>query len=92
MRVIIDESAIADIDGLAAWIAKDSSQAARSTVERILATIERLNLFPEMGHKGVDEGTYERVVSGTPYIVVYEVRTRPSAVIVIAVVHGARDR
>jgi plasmid stabilization system protein ParE len=37
-------------------------------------------------------GTYEREVSGTPYIVVYEIRKRPSAVRVIAVVHGARDR
>ena len=92
MRVIVEESAIADIDGLAAWVAKDSAQGARSIVQRILDTIERLNLFPEMGHKGADEGTYERVVSGTPYIVVYEIQRKPSAVVVIAVVHGARDR
>jgi plasmid stabilization system protein ParE len=92
MRVVIEESAIADIDGLAAWIAKDSPQRARSMVERILETIARLNLFPEMGHKGVDDGTYERVVSGTPYIVAYEIQRKPSAVLVIAVVHGARDR
>jgi plasmid stabilization system protein ParE len=91
MRVVIDESAIADIDRLAAWIAKDSPQRARATVRRILATIERLNIFPELGHKGVDE-IYQRVVSDTAYIVVYEIRQRPSAVIVIAVVHGARDR
>jgi plasmid stabilization system protein ParE len=90
MRVIIEESAIADIDGLAAWVAKDSPHGARSMVERILQTIERLNLFPEMGHKRRDEGTYGRGVSGTPYIVVYELRKKPSAVLVIAVVHGAR--
>ena len=92
MRVIIDESAVADIDGLAAWVAKDSPQGARSVVEKILQTIERLALFPEMGHTGRDAGTYERGVSGTPYIIAYEVRKKPSAVLVIAVVHGARDR
>ena len=92
MRVIIDESAIADIDGLSAWVAKNSPQAARSTVEKILQVIERLNLFPDMGHEGRDKGTYERTVSGTPYIIVYELRRKPSAVLVIAVVHGARDR
>jgi len=92
MRVIIEESAVADIDGLVAWVAKDSPQRARSAVERILETIERLNLFPEMGHKGRDEGTYERGVSETPYIVVYELRKKPSAILVIAVVHGARNR
>lgn len=92
MRVIIEESAIADIDGLAAWVAKDSPQSARALVQKILRTIERLELFPEMGHPGRDEGTYERSVSGTPYIVVYEVRKKPSAVLVITLVHGARNR
>ena len=92
MRVIIEESAVADIDGLVIWVAKDSAQGARSMVEKILQTIERLTLFPEMGHKGLDQGTYERGVSDTPYIVVYEIRKKPSAVLVIAVVHGARDR
>ena len=55
-------------------------------------TIERLNLFPEMGHEGSDAGTYERGVSGTPYIVVFEVRKKPSALLVIAVMHGSRER
>jgi plasmid stabilization system protein ParE len=45
-----------------------------------------------MGHAGRDAGTYERGVSGTPYIIVYEIRKKPIAVLVIAVVHGARDR
>ena len=92
MRVIIEETAIADVDALAAWIAKDSPQAARVVVEKILHTIARLELFPKMGHEGRDEGTYERGVGSTPYIAVYEVRERPSAVLVIAVVHGARNR
>jgi plasmid stabilization system protein ParE len=85
--------AIADIDGLAAWVAKDSPQGARSVVvEKILKTIERVNLFPEMGHEGREERTYERGVSDTPYIVVYEVRKKPSAVLVIAMLHGSRNR
>jgi toxin ParE1/3/4 len=92
MRVIIEERAVADIDGLVAWVAEDSARGARAMVEKILQTIERLALFPEMGHKRRDEGTYERSVSDTPYIVVYEIRKKESAVLVIAVVHGARDR
>ena len=92
MRVIIEETAIADIDALTAWIAKDSPQSAQVVVEKILHTIARLELFPKTGHEGRDEGTYERGVGGTPYIAVYEVRERPSAVLVLAVVHGARNR
>jgi plasmid stabilization system protein ParE len=55
-----------DIDGLAAWVAKDSPQGACFMVENILQTIERLILLPEMGHKGRDKGTYKRGESGTP--------------------------
>lgn len=92
MRVIIEETAIADIDALAAWIAKDSPQSARLVVTKVLRTIERLELFPELGHEGRDKGTFERSVPGTPYIVVYEICKKPSAVLVIAVIHGARNR
>jgi toxin ParE1/3/4 len=92
MKVLLEDSAIADIDGLAAWVAKDSPAAARRLVESILETIERLQLFPEIGHEGRDPGTHERGVSGTPYIIVYELQEKPSAVSLIAVVHGARKR
>ena len=68
MRVIIEETAIADIDALAAWISKDSPRSGQLGVEKILHTIARLELFPKMGHEGRDEGTYERGVPGTPYI------------------------
>jgi plasmid stabilization system protein ParE len=92
MRVILEESAVADIDQLAAWVAKDSPQAARTMIRKVLDAVERLSLFPDLGHEGRDKGTYERTVSGTPYIIVYEIRRKPSGVLVIAVVHGARDR
>ena len=75
MKVIIEESAIA------AGVVKDSAQDARLMVQKILQAIERLGLFPEIGHEARAEGTYERGVSDTPYIVVYEVRKTPSAII-----------
>lgn len=92
MRVVIDEVAVDDIDNLVTWIAKDSPLIARAVADKILQTIERLAVFPELGHRGQGAGTYERRVSQTPYIIVYEFRAKPSAVIVIAVMHGARDR
>ena len=52
MRVIIEESAVADIDGLAAWVAKDSPQEARSSVEKIVQTIERLTAFVQSKRNG----------------------------------------
>jgi toxin ParE1/3/4 len=91
MKVIIDEPAVADIDGLAAWIAKDSPKAARETVERILESIDRLAQFPTMGHPGRANGTLERGVSGTHYVIVYELHKRPTAIVVTAVFHTAQN-
>jgi plasmid stabilization system protein ParE len=63
MRVIIEETAIADIDALAAWIAKDSPQSGRLVVEKILHTIARLELFPKRGMRGE---TKERTSAACP--------------------------
>ena len=92
MRVIIDELAVADIDGLAAWIAKDSPKSARETVGWILEAVERLQLLPSMGHPGRALGTYERGVSGTRYVIVYELHKRPTAIVVTAVFHTAQNQ
>jgi toxin ParE1/3/4 len=79
------------IDGLAAWIAKDSPKTARATVEKIFEAIDRLEQFPTMGHPGRVNGTLERGVSGTPYIIVYQLHRRPTALVVTAVIHTARN-
>jgi plasmid stabilization system protein ParE len=89
MKVIIEESAVATSTGSGS---EGQLPAARSMVQKILDTIERLNLFSTMGHEGRGKGTYERGVSGTPYIAVYELRKKPSAVLVFTVVHGGQNR
>jgi len=92
MKLVFDERALVDLEGIFNWIAKDNSIAAKAVVERIFASTEHLVSFPEMGHFGRDEGTYEWVVPRLPYIVVYEIDRSQSRIVVIAVVHGARDR
>ena len=91
MRVIIRETAYDDLDRIYAWIAKDRPRSAAAVVDRILESAERLGLFPYMGHAGRQAGTYEWVVSGLPYIIVYNVQEDEGQVIVSAVFHGARD-
>jgi hypothetical protein len=39
---------------------------------------------------GRARGTYERVVAGTSYIIVFELWQNPPAVVIVAVAHGAR--
>jgi toxin ParE1/3/4 len=92
MRVIIREAAYDDLDRIYAWIAKDRPRAADAVIERILESGERLGRFPYMGHQGRAPGTYEWVIPGLPYILVYQVRHDDELVIVMAVFDGAQDR
>ena len=57
-----------------------------------MTTIERLQYFPRLARPGRVSGTFERLVAGTPYIVVFELWTKPTAIVITAVVHGARNR
>ena len=51
---------------------------------------ERLTEFPRMGHTGRVAGTYEWVVRGLPYIIVYQADV--TEVLILGVFHGAQDR
>ena len=91
MKLVFDDRALADLEGIYHWIAPESSRVARRVVDRILASTELLASFPYMGRAGRDEGTREWVVPRLPYIVVYEVHEDRDEVIVVAVFHGAQD-
>ena len=90
MRVIVDEVAWSDLDKIGSWIAKDSPEAARRELEKIEHVIKQLGRFPGLSREGRAKGTWESVVAGTSYIIVFELW--PAAVVVTGVVHGARNR
>jgi addiction module RelE/StbE family toxin len=91
MKLLFDDRALGDLEGIFHWIAQDSPKSAKSVIDRIFASTELLASFPYMGRAGRDEGTREWVVPRLPYIAVYEVHEERGEVIVIAVFHGARD-
>lgn len=92
MRVVVSESARDDLRLIGAWIAKDNLKAARLVLEHILHCVDQLESLPHLGHKGRARGTLERCISRTPYIIVYKIQKLPEAVIVVAVLHGSRNR
>ena len=57
----------------------------------IRAALKLLSYFPEYGHPGTAAGTFEWVVRGTPYIVVYEL-AGSDELMVLGVFHGSQDR
>lgn len=92
MKVIIREAAYDDLDRIYTRIAKDRPRSAHAVVDRILQSADRLGRFPHLGHAGRVPGTFEWVVIGLPYIVVYRLDDTADVVDVVAVFHGAQDR
>jgi len=80
MRVVVDAKAWTDLDQIGAWIAKDNPRAAREVLRRILETTAQLQRFPRLARQGRVRGTHERLVAGTPYIIVFELLERTARV------------
>jgi toxin ParE1/3/4 len=68
----------------------DDRLAAARMVERMPSAVDQLASHPALGRLGRVPGTRELVISGTPYIVPYRVRS--DTVEVLRVFHGGRGR
>jgi toxin ParE1/3/4 len=92
MRITFDPAARDELDEIFQWIAKDSPRAAYELIARIEAKVMRLELpeLTHMGRPGLVEGTRELL--DWPYIIVYKVFEDREEIVVLSVVHGARDR
>ncbi len=90
MNLHYRRGALRDLEEIYRFIAADDAQAASAVVRRIRASTLRLELFPRSGRQGRHEETFELVVPGLPYIVVYTVDGED--IDIRAIYHGARDR
>ena len=88
MRVRWVQTALANLNAEAEYIARDKPSAAAHTVESIVRAVQQLGEFPAVGRPGRVAGTRELVVAGTPYIIPY--RIRAGYVEVLRVLHGSR--
>lgn len=92
-RVVWAESALSDFCEVIEYIAADNIDAAAKIAERIDHAIESLAFMPT-GRKGRVAGTYEKVVSGVPYIIAYALSEELSGaetLTVLRIIHGARQ-
>jgi toxin ParE1/3/4 len=92
MKVRYRLKALSDIENIHRYIADRNPPAAASVVARIRRAADRLGEWPLIGHSGLAPGTFEWVVVGLPYIIVYEVDERANEVAIVAVFHGRQDR
>lgn len=88
MKIRLTSFAAGDLEAIEAYIAEENPDGAARTVMRVLEAIEGLLEFPNIGRPGRLPGTRELVVSRTPFIAVYKVKS--NVIWVLRVIHGAR--
>src|SRR4051812_13682237 len=83
-------AALRDLEGLYAYIARDSQRYADRFVEKLLYSIDKLASFPALGRRAEetdDESVRELIYRN--YRIFY--RVDPSRVLILMIVHGGRD-
>jgi plasmid stabilization system protein ParE len=89
-RVEWAHNALADLRDQIAYIAADDPDAAARVARRIRETGIALGAFAT-GHPGRVRGTYEKSVSGLPYIIAYRLGDDDRIVSILRVIHSARN-
>ena len=92
-RIVWSETARSEYLAALRYIAERNPDAAARVARQIEETGASLAEFAT-GRPGRVRGTYERVVTGLPYILAYEIVAGPTgdeAVAILHVIHGARD-
>ena len=87
MRTRWTRPALADLEAIGDFVARDNPGAAERIVMRVVDAVEMLRDHPHLGRMGRIAGTRELVIPETPYIVPY--RVADDDVQILAVIHGA---
>ena len=92
MKIFIRPEADDDLDGIFAWIAKDSPRAASAMIQRTRARLDLLAStgFAEIDRLGRVRGTRE-LIDG-PFIIVYVVDRERGELVVLGIFYTARGQ
>jgi addiction module RelE/StbE family toxin len=88
MQVRLAHLALADLQAIRAYIARDNPLAAQQMAIKIVAAADRLSANPRIGRLGAMPGTFELVVR--PYVLVYEIHR--AEIVVLRIWHGRQRR
>jgi plasmid stabilization system protein ParE len=88
--VIYSEAALADLQQITAFIARDNPEVAERFANRLVDLAESLRLLPERG-RPVKEWPGVRVIVLAPYLIFYRFERPATKVEILRFWHGARD-
>jgi len=89
LKIFWLEKAAIDLEEAHEYIFYDNPQAAASEINRVLEAVELLSMNPALGKAGRVAKTRELVVAGTPYVVIYRVKS--NRLEILHIFHGARQ-
>lgn len=90
MKILWSELAILDLRNIRDYIANDSPRYAAIFVERIIAAVEKVSVFPLLGRivpEGCNKNTREIIYQN--YRIIYKITGK--AIIILTVIHGGRN-
>ena len=88
MKIKLTKLAAQDLQSTKDYIGQDKPNAALVVMKRVVEAIENIVTFPSMGRAGRVPHTKELVVSGTPLIIVYQVKQ--DTLYIVRVIHTDR--
>lgn len=88
MRIRWTRPALADLEAIGDFIARDNAATPKRIVVGLAAPVDALRDHPNLGQPGRLTGTRELIVAGTPYVVPY--RALADDVEILAVFHSVR--
>ena len=91
LRVRFSNLALADLEEIAAYIAKDSPAAARRVINRIEEVCFKLGEIPGMGRVSEVPPARKLTVPPWRYKIIYEIDEVKGEVMILRVYHGGRD-
>ena len=90
VEIVWSPLALARLQEIRAYVARDKPDAAERLATRIVAVVDALRNHPRLGRPGTEPGIRELVIGGTPYIVLYGIRGQ--RIIISTIWHGAQRK
>ena len=91
MRLEWKPRAVSDLEQILTYIAKENPSAASRVAERITATVDFIKVMPRAGRYQPRSGSFIRVVTRLPFLIVYSLNEADDLIEIIAVFHTSRD-
>jgi len=89
VKIVWTKPARQDLREIFEYIAEENPRAARALLAEIKERVTVLQHTPHLGRKGRVEGTRELVLSGTHYLLPYQIKNQQ--IQILAVFHTSRE-